>query len=52
MTSILSFLTSILGLPDRYNFILYIVAGVIALVLLDGIVTFLFSGISDLTSRR
>ena len=50
--TIIQFLSSILGLPDRYEFILYIVAGVFALVLLDGILTFLFSGISDLTSRR
>lgn len=50
--SIVDFLSDILGLPAKYDFVLYVICGVFALVLLDGILSFLFSGISDLTSRR
>lgn len=52
LIDIVSFLSDILGIPSRYDFVLYIVAGVLALVLLDGILTFLFGSISSLTSRR
>lgn len=52
MITIIDFLRNILGISGKYEFILYIVAGVLALVLLDGIITFLFSGVSSLTSRR
>lgn len=52
MTNIISFLREITGISGRYEFLLYVFAGVLVLILLDGILTFLFSGISDLTSRR
>ena len=48
MSTILDFLNSIIGLPVRYNFLLYIIAGVFALVLLDGIITFLFGSINSI----
>ena len=50
--TIVEFLSDILGLPEKYDFLTYIFCGVLALILLDGIVSFLFAGISDLTSRR
>ena len=48
MTTILDFLGNIIGFPDRYNFLLYIIAGVFSLVLLDGIIIFIFGSINTI----
>lgn len=50
--TVLQFVNDIFGLPPRYNFIAYIIGGVLILILLDGIINFLFGFIVDLTSRR
>lgn len=52
MISVIDFISSVLGLPSNYNFISYIIAGVLTLILLDGIITFLFAGFSSLTSKK
>lgn len=50
--TVLQFVNDIFGLPERYSFIGYIVGGVLILILLDGLINFLFGSINDLTSRR
>lgn len=52
MISILDFINQLLGLPERYSFISYIIAGCLVLILLDGLITFLFAGFSSLTSKK
>lgn len=52
MISVIDFINNVLGLPERFNFISFIVAGSLTLVLLDGIISFLFAGFSSLTSKK
>lgn len=49
--SILTFLNNVLGLPGRFNFIYYVIAGVLLLILLDGIVSFLFGAINGIVKK-
>lgn len=52
MTSILDFAHSLFNFPERYDFFVFIFSVLLALILLDGILSFLFNSISSLTSRR
>lgn len=52
MITVIEFINNVLGLPAQYNFISYIVAGSLVLILLDGLITFLFAGFSSLTSKK
>lgn len=52
MITIVDFINNLIGLPERYNIISYIIAGALVLILLDGLLTFLFSGFSSLTGRH
>lgn len=50
--TVVQFINNIFGLPDRYSFIGYITGAVLILVLLDGLINFLFGTVVDLTARR
>lgn len=51
--TIIEWLTTTLGIPvsNQNIFIWYIVGAVVLLILLDGVITFLLTGISSLTMR-
>lgn len=51
--TIFEWLFDVMGLPEDLQslFIWYILAGIVLLVLLDGIVSFLLGGITSLTTR-
>lgn len=51
--NIMQFLSNLLGTAPNniVNIIYYIVGGVLVLILLDGIIKFLISGITSLTTR-
>lgn len=53
MISIIEFIINVLGLPDSSDvlFIYYVVAALILMILIDGIITFILSGITSLTMR-
>ena len=50
--TITQFINRIFPLPDRYSFIGYIVGGVLLLVLLDGLINFLFGTVLELSAKR
>lgn len=52
MTSIFDFVVNVLGLPltGEQNYFLYVIAGILALIFADGILTFFISGFSSLVS--
>lgn len=50
--TVVQFINNIFGLPDRFAFIGYITGAVLILVLLDGLINFLFGTVVDLTARR
>lgn len=52
MITVIDFINNVLGLPERFNFISFVVAGALVLILLDGIISFLFAGFSSLTSKK
>lgn len=52
MTNIIDFLHSVLGFTDSaYDFFFLILGGSLVLIMIDGILTFIFGGISSLTHR-
>lgn len=50
--TITQFIERIFPLPDRFAFIGYIVGGVLLLVLLDGLINFLFGTVLELSAKR
>lgn len=52
MITLVDFVNNVLGLPSHFSFLSYIIAGVLTLVLLDGLISFLFAGFSSLTSKK
>ena len=50
--TVMQFVNRIFPLPDRYSFIGYIVGGVLLLVLLDGLINFLFGTVLELSAKR
>lgn len=49
--TVFQFIDNVLGFDGQYTFLSYIVACVLLLILVDGIITFIFGGISDLTTK-
>lgn len=51
--TIFEFLLNVLGIPSSATLaiVYYIIAGLILMIMVDGIITFLISGITSLTMR-
>lgn len=50
--TVMQFINRIFPLPDRYSFIGYVVGGVLLLILLDGLINFLFGTVLELSAKR